>query len=226
MQKWRAKGENSQISWVLFRSSTVSGGLRGGRRAVHVPHAHARLQWVGCTLHLPHCMFLQGTGVAWEKSSGDDVGQLSLSRWCVQVALSILTLSSTSGGPLTLQVQVPTKNSHFGKQMQNSGAAGTIKKPPRIMAALWPAQTVNQLGIQDMWFSQQNKFDGFDSNHPFSTATSVQLLFDCHSLPHRRQLVENAAWRHQLRDSGCQTHMMTNRAWSCGLLLWLETGLN
>lgn len=68
MSKWRARGENSQISWVLFRSSTVSGGLRVGGRAVHVPHAHARLQWVGCTLHLP--------GVAWEKSSGDDVGQL------------------------------------------------------------------------------------------------------------------------------------------------------
>lgn len=76
MPKWRARGENSQISWVLFRSSTVSGGLRGGRRAVHVPHAHARLQWVGCTLHSPHGMFLQGTGVAWEKSSGDDLGQL------------------------------------------------------------------------------------------------------------------------------------------------------
>lgn len=34
-----------------------------------------------------------------------------------QVALSTLTLSSTSGGPITLQVQVPMKNSHFGKQM-------------------------------------------------------------------------------------------------------------
>lgn len=218
------------------RSKKMTERCRSGEREEKTARSAGsyldRVQWaegweeVGgpcmCLTLMPDCngwaalftcrMFLQGTGAAWEKSSGDGVGQLSLSRWCVQVAL-------------TLQVQVPTKNGVFGKQ-QNSGAAGTIKKSLTELWQLFDQPRLQTSWATSWWFSQQNKFYGFDSSHPFSTATSVQLLFDCHSLPHRRQLVENAAWRHQLRDSGCQTHMMANRAWSCGLLLWLEAGLN
>lgn len=142
---------------------------------------------------------------------------------CFQLQTCTVMLQRTHDGHGSRYLQRSLNNQSFWEVDANWRCRRGIKKGPRNHVNP-VTQLVHTWYVLDLLTEQE--FYGSHVIQSFSTTASVQLLFDCYSLPHRRQLVENAARLRQLRDSRCQTHMTANRPWSCGLLLWLETGPN
>lgn len=208
-----APSAGSYLVWVQWEEGWEEVG------GPYICPPHGGLQWVGCTVHFLHCMFLQAAGVVWERTvvvmmvmmlggyQGEKFHSCRPVHWCsrwpqVQVPTKVTKQS------IILRSRCKMKAWHQKRKKKN--------RPPVSRQLCDPAGPSRLI-------SRQNKFNGCHVIQSFSATASVQLLFHCHSLP---QLVENAARLRQRRDSRCQTHMTANRPWRCGLLLWLETGLN